>query len=70
MVGQPTLVLADEPTANLDSHSSAALLGIMERLNREHGTTFLFSTHDPRVVERARRRVSLVDGQIESDERE
>ncbi|SUZ68887.1 uncharacterized protein METZ01_LOCUS21741 [marine metagenome] len=69
VVGQPTLVLADEPTANLDSHSSAALLDIMERLNREHGTTFLFSTHDPRVVERARRRVSLVDGQIESDER-
>ena len=41
----------------------------MERLNREHGTTFLFSTHDPRVMERARRRVSLVDGRIESDER-
>ena len=69
VVGQPTRVRADEPTANLDSHSSAALLDTMERLNREHGTTFLFSTHDPRVVERARRRVSLVDGQIESDER-
>ena len=69
VVGQPTLVLADEPTANLDSHTSDALLDVMERLNREHGTTFLFSTHDPRVMERARRRVSLVDGQIVSDER-
>ena len=69
VVGQPALVLADEPTANLDSHTSAALLDVMERLNEEHGTTFLFSTHDPRVVERARRRVSLVDGRIESDER-
>ncbi len=69
VVGEPTLVLADEPTANLDSHSSDDLLDVMERLNREHGTTFLFSTHDPRVVERARRRVSLVDGQIVSDER-
>ncbi len=69
VIGQPTLVLADEPTANLDSHTSDALLDVMEELNREHGTTFLFSTHDPRVVERARRRVSLVDGQIATDER-
>ena len=69
VVGQPTLVLADEPTANLDSHTSDSLMDVMERLNREHGTTFLFSTSDPRVMERARRRVSLVDGQIVSDER-
>ena len=69
VIGQPTLVLADEPTANLDSHTSDALLDVMEELNREHGTTFLFSTHDPRVVERARRRVRLVDGQIATDER-
>ena len=69
VIGQPTLVLADEPTANLDSHTSDSLLDVMERLNREHGTTFLFSTHDPRVMERARRRVSLVDGQIASDKR-
>jgi putative ABC transport system ATP-binding protein len=69
VVGEPTLVLADEPTANLDSHTSDALLDVMERLNREHGTTFLFSTHDPRVMERARRQVHLVDGEIESDER-
>ena len=70
VVGQPTLVLADEPTANLDSHTSDALLDVMERLNQEHRTTFLFSTHDPRVMERARRRVRLVDGQVTSDERE
>jgi putative ABC transport system ATP-binding protein len=70
VIGQPTLVLADEPTANLDSHTSDALLDVMERLNREHCTTFLFSTHDPRVMERARRRVRLVDGQVTSDERQ
>ena len=70
VIGEPTLVLADEPTANLDSHTSDALLDVMERLNREHRTTFLFSTHDPRVMERARRRVRLVDGQVTSDERQ
>ncbi len=69
VVGDPALVLADEPTANLDSTNSAALLDVMERLNQEHGTTFVFSTHDPRVMERARRLVRLVDGQIVDDER-
>ncbi len=69
VVGNPDLVLADEPTANLDSVSSDALLDVMERLNRERGTTFVFSTHDPRVMERARRLIHLVDGQITSDER-
>jgi putative ABC transport system ATP-binding protein len=69
VVGEPALVLADEPTANLDSTTSAALLDVMERLNREHGTTFVFSTHDPRVMQRARRLINLVDGQIERDER-
>jgi putative ABC transport system ATP-binding protein len=69
VVGNPALVLADEPTANLDSTTSGALLDIMERLNREHGTTFVFSTHDPRVMERARRLITLVDGRIERDER-
>ncbi len=69
VVGDPALVLADEPTANLDSTNSAALLDVMERLNREHGTTFVFSTHDPRVMERARRLVRLVDGQIADDQR-
>ena len=67
VVGEPALVLADEPTANLDSVASAALLDVMERLNREHGTTFVFSTHDPRVMERARRLITLVDGEISED---
>lgn len=69
VVGDPALVLADEPTANLDSKTSAALLDVMERLNRDHGTTFVFSTHDPRVMERSRRLIQLVDGQIADDER-
>lgn len=69
VVGNPALVLADEPTANLDSATSTALLDIMERLNRERETTFVFSTHDPRVMERARRLITLVDGRIEQDER-
>jgi putative ABC transport system ATP-binding protein len=69
VVGHPALVLADEPTANLDSASSDALLDVMERLNRDMGTTFVFSTHDPRVMERALRLIRLVDGSIERDER-
>lgn len=67
VVGQPALVLADEPTANLDSVTSEALLDVMEQLNREEGTTFVFSTHDQRVMDRARRLIQLVDGQIEGD---
>ena len=69
VVANPALILADEPTANLDSKASADLLDVMERLNQDHGTTFLFSTHDPRVMERSRRLITLVDGQVESDER-
>ena len=69
VVGNPALVLADEPTANLDSATSTALLDIMERLNRELETTFIFSTHDPRVMERARRLITLVDGRVAEDER-
>ena len=69
VVANPALILADEPTANLDSKASADLLDVMERLNQDHGTTFLFSTHDPRVMERSSRLITLVDGQIESDER-
>ncbi|MFC1614821.1 ABC transporter ATP-binding protein [Gemmatimonadota bacterium] len=60
----PRLVLADEPTANLDSATASKLLDLMERLNRERGATFLFSTHDPRVVERARRVIYLRDGLV------
>ncbi|MFM1875524.1 MAG: hypothetical protein RL266_1261 [Bacteroidota bacterium] len=69
LASKPDFVLADEPTANLDSHSAFNLLDIMARLNKEEGITFVFSTHDQRVIERARRVVTLVDGEIVSDER-
>lgn len=65
---KPTFILADEPTANLDSKSTANLLDIMAQLNREENITFVFSTHDQRVIDRARRVITLVDGAIESDE--
>ena len=68
IVSNPAVVLADEPTANLDSENATRLLDIMEQLNRERGATFVFSTHDPRVMERARRLVRVVDGQVERDE--
>jgi putative ABC transport system ATP-binding protein len=68
IVAAPALVLADEPTANLDTENGAALLEMMLRLNRSRQTTFVFSTHDPRVMEHARRLVRLRDGRIESDE--
>ncbi len=64
----PRLVLADEPTANLDSENATALLDIMHRLSHEEKTTFIFSTHDPRVMERAERIITLRDGAVESDE--
>ncbi len=70
VVGAPALVLADEPTANLDTAASAALLEVMEHLNHEHGVTFIFATHDPRVMERAHRLIRLVDGAVESDVRQ
>ena len=69
IVGEPVLVLADEPTANLDTENALSLLDIMARLNDEKGTTFLFSTHDPRVMDRAKRRVTLQDGAVVSDVR-
>ena len=68
MVTEPALILADEPTANLDSASAIALLDVMEHLNRATGTTFIFSTHDPQVLERAHRMIRLQDGQIVSDD--
>ena len=66
---KPTFILADEPTANLDSESTANLLDIMARLNQEENITFVFSTHDQRVIDRARRVITLVDGKIDTDER-
>lgn len=68
IVTRPAIVLADEPTANVDSHTADALLDLMQNLNREEGITFLFSTHDQRVMDRARRLIRLHDGRIESDE--
>ena len=64
---QPALILADEPTANLDSQTGAELIALMSRLNQERGVTFLFATHDPQVMAAARRVVRLVDGQIIED---
>jgi putative ABC transport system ATP-binding protein len=68
IVHRPALVLADEPTANLDSKTGAALLDLMETLNAEQGITFLFSSHDPAVLSRARRVVHLQDGQLHGEE--
>jgi len=64
---QPAVVLADEPTANLDSVTSGELLELMRRLNEEHGVTFVFSSHDPQVIEVARRVITLHDGRLETD---
>jgi putative ABC transport system ATP-binding protein len=70
VVGEPALVLADEPTANLDSVASTALLDLMTELNQELGTTFVFATHDQDLMARARRIIRLVDGCIASDVRQ
>jgi putative ABC transport system ATP-binding protein len=64
IVHRPAVVLADEPTANLDSKTGAALLDLMQALNRDKGVTFLFSSHDPAVLERARRVVRMHDGRL------
>lgn len=67
IAARPAIVLADEPTANVDSETAESLITLMERLNRQENVTFLFSTHDSRVVERARRVIHMVDGRIERD---
>jgi len=67
LASKPKFILADEPTANLDSTSTATLLDIMEKLNKEENITFIFSTHDSRVVKKARRVITLEDGKIVSD---
>ena len=69
IASNPAVVLADEPTANVDSETADHLLDIMESLNRDRGVTFVFSTHDPRVMDRARRVVRIVDGHVEQDDR-
>ncbi len=68
IVTQPAIILADEPTANVDSRTAESLLDLMQTLNREKGITFLFSTHDQHVMDRARRLIRLLDGRLDSDE--
>jgi len=67
LASKPKYILADEPTANLDSMSTRNLLEIMEKLNHEENITFIFSTHDSRVVDKARRVITLEDGKVKSD---
>ena len=68
LASKPKFILADEPTANLDSAAAGNLLDMMARMNREEGMTFIFSTHDQRVIDKARRVVTLEDGKIKHDE--
>ena len=70
LASKPKFILADEPTANLDSKSTETLLDIMEKLNEEENITFIFSTHDARVVKKARRVITVEDGKVVSDERQ
>jgi putative ABC transport system ATP-binding protein len=69
IVGLPALVVADEPTANLDSEGGAGLLDLLLGLNRREGITFVYSSHDPRVIGRATRVLTLRDGRVEADGR-
>jgi putative ABC transport system ATP-binding protein len=69
IVTRPAIVLADEPTANVDSNTADALLNLMQQLNYDSGITFLFSTHDHRVMDRAKRLISLKDGKIKTDDK-
>ncbi|MCD4786277.1 MAG: ABC transporter ATP-binding protein [Candidatus Eremiobacteraeota bacterium] len=70
IISEPMLILADEPTANLDSKTSGSLLDMMRKMNEEKHITFLFSTHDSLVMERARRIVSLIDGVVVGDSKD
>lgn len=69
LASEPRFILADEPTANLDTESAMNLLDIMEKMNKEENVTFIFSTHDQRVIDRARRVITMVDGAIANDEK-
>ncbi len=69
LVKEPKLILADEPTANLDSENAAGVIDIMRKMNKELNTTFIFSTHDPMVMKYANRYINLKDGMISADER-
>jgi putative ABC transport system ATP-binding protein len=67
---KPAIVLADEPTANLDSHNAEELIALMAQLNATSGITFLIATHDSRVIAHSRRRIEMIDGKITADERD
>jgi putative ABC transport system ATP-binding protein len=69
VVKKPALILADEPTANLDAENSHHILQTMERLNQDLGTTFVFATHDQKVIDYLRRKITLFDGAVAKDER-
>lgn len=69
LIKDPDYVLADEPTANIDTKTGHEILDLMEDMNKKKGTTFVFSTHDPQVMGHAKRLINIRDGQIESDER-
>jgi len=69
LIKEPSIILADEPTANLDSVTGSEILGLMKNLNEIKGATFIFSTHDHAVIARANRVITLRDGQVYSDER-
>ncbi|MGA0170714.1 MAG: ATP-binding cassette domain-containing protein, partial [Pseudomonadales bacterium] len=69
MASNPEIILADEPTANLDSKTGIALLETMRQLNESQGVTFLFSTHDQKIIDRAKRLIWLEDGRIVDDQR-
>ena len=69
MVSHPDIILADEPTANLDSKTGIALLDLMKELNEKHNMTFVFSTHDDKIMSRASRLIHMLDGKIDRDER-
>ena len=70
MAANPHVILADEPTANLDSHTAEELLALMRQLNQEKGTTFIFSSHDDRVISQAQRVIRLEDGRLSDDSKE
>jgi len=69
LVSKPSIVLADEPTANLDSATTSELVDLMHQLNRESSVTFVIGTHDPRVISRSKRHIEMIDGRISSDTR-
>ena len=68
VVKKPAIILADEPTANLDAENSYHILDTMERLNKDLGTTFIFATHDEKVIRYLRRKITLIDGKVARDE--